>query len=138
MATQIIKRIPMKPRRKAEFQRLIFHDLESATISHMRLMFDIDLLRGIGAELAFAKMMFHRRHVYEHNAGVADERYVRQSADPDAREGVLLRETKANAHRLIGILARIIENFDLDFHEIFQPTEWPIRRHRDRRGRRPQ
>jgi hypothetical protein len=70
--------------------------------------------------------MMHRRHVFEHNAGVADERYVRESGDVAAREGVLIRETQANAHRLIGRLAQMIENFDTDFHEIFPPTQWPI------------
>jgi hypothetical protein len=136
MATQVVRRIPMKPARKAEFQRLIFHDLESATIDRMRSMFDIDLLRGIDAELGFARMMFHRRHIYEHNAGVADARYVQESGDPDAREGVLLREIQANAHRLVGILTRITENFDSDFHDIFQPTEWPTRRYQERQARR--
>lgn len=136
IAGQIATRIPMKAGRKAELQRLLFHDLESATINSMKSMFDIDLLRGIGAEADFAKMMMHRRHVYTHNAGVADERYVRESGDPDAREGVLIRETQANAHRLIGILTRIVENLNSDFHKIFQPTEWPIRYFQDRKVHR--
>lgn len=135
MTAQIVRRVPMKPARKAELQRLVFHDLESATIDRMRSMLDIDLLRGIAAaDLGFARMMFHRRHVYEHNAGVADPRYVKESGDPNAKDGVLLRETHANAHRLVGILNRIIENFGTDFHEIFPPTEWPIRYHQQRRA----
>jgi hypothetical protein len=136
MTAQIVKRIPMKPGRKLELQRLIFHNLESATIDRMRSMLDIDLLRGIGENLGFTRMMFHRRHVYEHNAGVADKRYVQESGDPEAQEGVLLRETRANAHRLIGILARMIENFDSDFHDIFQSTEWPLRRYQEQQARR--
>lgn len=127
ITAQIAKRVPMKPSRKSELQRVLFHDLESATISSMKSMFEIDLLRGVGAEVAFAKMMMHRRHVYTHNGGVADEKYVRESGDPDAREGVLIRETQVNVHRLIGVLIRIVENVDSDFHEIFQPTEWPMR-----------
>jgi hypothetical protein len=122
-AGQIAKRVPMKPSRKDALQRLLFHDLKSVTVDSMKSMFDIDLLRGLGVEMTFAKMMMHRRHVYTHNGGVADERYVREGGDTDAREGVLIRETQANAHRLIGILTRIAENLDCDFHEIFQPTE---------------
>jgi hypothetical protein len=125
----------MKPGRKTELQRALFHDLESATVSSMKSMFDIDLLRGMGTECAFAKMMMHRRHLYTHNGGVADDKYVRESGDPNAREGVLIRETQANAHRLIGILTRIIENIDSDFHEIFLPTEWPIRNYQDWQAR---
>jgi hypothetical protein len=70
--------------------------------------------------------MMHRRHLFEHNAGVADERYVKMSGDPEARQGILVRETQANAHRLINNLTRMAQNLDSDFHEIFPPTEWPI------------
>jgi hypothetical protein len=135
MAVQITRRIPMKPGRKADLQRLVFHDVESQVIASMKSMFDIDILRGVGDDLPFLKKMMHRRHVFEHNAGVADARYIRESGDPDAREGVLIRETQANAHRLINGLTRMAENFDADFHEIFQPTEWPINHHRDAQER---
>jgi hypothetical protein len=136
IALQLPKLIPMKPSRRVELERLIFHDLESITVASLKSMFDVDLLRGLRDEMPFSKMMMHRRHVYEHNGGVADERYVRESGDDDAREGVLIRETQANAHRLIGVLTRIVDNFDADFHEIFPPTEWPIKYFRERRVRR--
>lgn len=132
---QITKRIPMKPRRKADLQRLVFHDVESQVIASMKSMFDIDMLRGVSDDLPFLKKMMHRRHVFEHNAGVADARYIRESGDTDAREGVLIRETQANAHRLINGLTRMAENFEADFHEIFQPTEWPINHHREAQER---
>jgi len=132
MAAQVKNRIPMKPGRKAELERLVFHDVDSATIGAMKSMFDLDLLRGLADELPFIKLMMHRRHLYEHNAGVADERYVRESGDQDARLGILIRETQGNAHNLMGGLTRMIGNFDSDFHEIFQPTEWPINNHRGR------
>jgi hypothetical protein len=136
ISMQIVNRIPMKLARRTELQRLIFQDIESPTIAMLKSMFDIDLLRGMEGELAFAKMMMHRRHIYEHNAGVADERYVRESGDKDANVGILLRESKENAHRYVSVLARIIGNFDVDFHEIFQPTEWPINNERARQERR--
>ena len=135
MAVQITKRIPMKPRRKADLQRLVFHDVESQVIASMKSMFDIDMLRGVSDDLPFLKKMMHRRHVFEHNAGVADARYIRESGDTDAREGVLIRETQANAHRLINGLTRMAENFEADFHEILQPTEWPINHHREAQER---
>src|SRR6516225_9837180 len=78
MAVQITKRIPMKPRRKADLQRLVFHDVESQVIASMKSMFDIDMLRGVSDDLPFLKKMMHRRHVFEHNAGVADARYIRE------------------------------------------------------------
>jgi hypothetical protein len=47
MAAQLRKRIPMKPARRMELERLIFHDIESAAIESLRRAFDIDLLRGM-------------------------------------------------------------------------------------------
>lgn len=135
IAVQLRKRVPMKAGRRADLERLIFHDIESSTITSMKSMFDIDILRGIGEEIQFVKLMMHRRHVFEHNAGVADERYVRLSGDPDCQEGRLIRETLANAHRLINSLTRMVENLEADFHEIFPPTEWPINYHRERQER---
>ena len=64
-------------------------------------MSDIDLFRGMNADIAFIRKMMHRRHIFEHNAGVADKRYVQESGDSDAREGVLVRESQENAHQLI-------------------------------------
>jgi hypothetical protein len=136
IAVQITKRIPMKPGRKADLERLIFHDIDSATIKSMKSMFDVDILRGMESDdLRFLRMMMHRRHVFEHNAGVADERYVRESGDAVAREGVLIRESQANAHRLVSGLARMFDNFDKDFHETFPPTPWPIDNYRQARHR---
>jgi hypothetical protein len=126
----------MKPGRRAELERLVFHDVESATIAGIKAMFEIDILRGMADDVAFLKMMMQRRHIFEHNAGVADDRYVKESGDPNAREGILIRETQANAHRLIGCLARMAENFDKDFHEIFVPTQWPIDHHKAKQDRR--
>jgi predicted nucleic acid-binding Zn-ribbon protein len=133
-AFQIAKRIPMKPSRKADLERLVFQDVESVTIANMKSMFDIDILEGLGSELSFVKMMMHRRHVFEHNAGVADHRYLKESGDPNAREGVLIRESQANAHRLISGLTGMAENFEKAFHEIFNPTQWPIDYHAQRTG----
>jgi predicted nucleic acid-binding Zn-ribbon protein len=135
VAAQVKNRIPMKPARQKDLERFVFHDIESPVIASLKQMLDIDLLRGIDAELKFLRMMIERRHIFEHNAGVADDRYVRLSGDPNGRAGVLLRETRENAHRLIGDLTKMLENFDTDFHEIFQLTKWPVEFYRDRQER---
>ncbi len=124
---QLSMRIPMKTARKKELGRLVFHDIDTAAIGSVKSLLDMDILRGLGYEGNFIKMMMHRRHVIEHNAGVADRRYVELSGDPNAREGVLLRESQENVHRFISNLTKMIENLDRDFHEIFQPTAWPIK-----------
>ena len=85
---------------------------------------DIDMLRGVSAtDIAFVNLMLHRRHIIEHNASVADERYVRESGDENAEVGLLIREDRDNVHRFIGVLARMAGNLDYGFREIFPPTE---------------
>jgi len=133
-AAQLARRIPMKPTRRTNLERLLFHDTESAAIEWMRSAFDIDLLRGVSNPL-FIKKMMHRRHIFEHNGGVADKKYVKESGDAEAQEGMLIRENTANAHDLISGLMKMTENFDADFHEIFRPTQWPITYFQERKAR---
>lgn len=136
LANQLACRIPMKPTRKEALSRLVFHDIESETFRRLKDFFDIDPLKGIADKDArFIRLMMERRHVYEHNAKVIDRRYIERSGDEGAVEGNLLRESRENAHRLIGLLARMACNVDKDFHEIFTPTEWPIKSFEERQNR---
>jgi hypothetical protein len=124
MISQLKKRIPMKPARMRRLERLVFHDIESPTFNEVKSAFEIDLLKGIDEPTTgFLKMMLERRHIYEHNGGVADERYVERSGDETWRAGDLIRETDANAHQLLNTLPILAQNLQDDFHEIFALTE---------------
>lgn len=139
VVNQLKTRIPMKPARLKRLERLVFHDIESSTISEIKAAFEIDLLRGIDIQtMAFLKLMFERRHVFEHNAGVADDRYIQRSGDTGWRVGDLIRETSENAHKLLNTLPILVRNLDDDFHEIFPLTEWPVRYFEERTGKRKQ
>ena len=83
----------------------------------------------------FVKKMFFRRHVYEHDGGVATQRYVEESGDSSIEKGDLIRETAENAHRLIGCLNRLISTFESDFHEMFEPEAFCIEIEKDRKKR---
>lgn len=131
---QLVVRIPMKESRKNQFDGLLFHNLEKFD-SLLKTCFDIDLLKGMSADHAFVRTMFFRRHVYEHDGGVITERYVTNSGDSKAEEGVLLRETPENAHRFIGCLNRMISMLEKDFHEIFKPESFCIDIENERKAR---
>jgi len=62
--------VPMKKSRRAKVQDLLFHNLDRVD-EVMKSAFDINLLQGLNADRNFVGMMFHRRHVYEHDGGVA-------------------------------------------------------------------
>lgn len=136
---QLKIRVPMKLARRNRLDRLVFHDIESATIDELKTAFEIDLLRGIDeVTTAFLRMMFERRHVYEHNGGVADKRYVERSGDTAWRVGDLIRETDQNAHQLLSMLPKMAQNCHDDFHEMFPLTEWPVEDFEVRSGKRKQ
>jgi hypothetical protein len=94
------------------------------------------LLKGIkGSDSDFAKLMFHRRHVYEHKGGEADEKYIRDSGETGVRPKQRLRKSQEDAHRLIGVLQRLANNLHAGFHELLPPAPEPIAAWQERQAR---
>jgi DNA-directed RNA polymerase subunit RPC12/RpoP len=132
---KLAKNVPMKESRRNQLLQLLFHNLEKFD-EMLKSFFAINLLQGMEQERDFLKMMFLRRHIYEHNGGVVTERYVRESGDQSVEEGIIIiRETPENAHKLIGLLNRMIKTFNKDFNEIFPLEEFCIQIEKDRRSR---
>lgn len=126
--------IPMTPRRRKEWKRRLFQQLSDA-IHDFREVFDIDLVKGLAPnDISFATLMFHRRHVYEHNGGEVDEKYIQDSGDTSVRPKQVIRESKQSVGRLCDIVAKLASNLSAGFHSIFPPQEKPIK-FRQRRGR---
>jgi hypothetical protein len=74
--------------------------------------------------------MFRRRHVYEHNGGEADAKYIVDSGYTSVREKQMLRESRESAHRIAGLVQRMATNLHHGFHEIFPPRPGPIAQHK--------
>jgi molybdopterin-guanine dinucleotide biosynthesis protein len=91
--------------------------------------FDINIIEGFSAaDVEFAKLMFHRRHVYEHKGGEADEKYIAESGDSSVRPKQALKETQESAHRIASLVLRMATNLQRGFHELLPPFKPPIRR----------
>jgi hypothetical protein len=126
---QLTRRVHMTPARVKRIERMRFHDIQ-AVHEALSGTFDIDILQGFdAADIAFAKLMFHRRHVYEHNGGEADAKYIADSGDSSVRQKQILRETQFSAHRIAGIVQRLITSLHRGFHEIIAPIPGPIEYH---------
>lgn len=130
---QLASRVPTKESRCNQMRQLLFHNIDKVD-EVMKSFFDIQLLKGMESECAFVRKMLLRRHVYEHEGGVASARYVRESKDQDIDEGVLIRETVDNVHRLIGDLNRMVSNLDRDFQELFPPEPFCIEVEKERKA----
>jgi hypothetical protein len=130
-ADQLRMRVPLTSARMNRLERARFHNLDVAT-ELFRSIFDIDLVAGLSNDdLRFATLMFHRRHVYEHKGGEADEKYITESGD-NVRLKQALRETQESAHRTATVVLRLAKNLHDGFHDIFPPLEEPIREYNRR------
>jgi hypothetical protein len=122
---QLVRRVPMTPGRKTRLEKGRFHNFQTVE-TDMRDIFDINIAKDLTVdERAVAKLMFHRRHVYEHLGGEADQKYVADSGD-NVRVGQALRETVDSAHRIVGIVHKLACNVHAGFHEIFLVDEKSI------------
>ena len=129
-AKQLLSRVPLTRMRRAKLERSLYHNVETAA-EIFQSAFGVDILDGVSAEdRAFGTKMFHRRHVYEHRGGEADEKYIADSGD-NVRPKQALRETQESAHRTASFVLKLAGNIHRGFHEMFPPREEPIKRHED-------
>lgn len=127
LAKQLVRRIPMTPDRRNEWQKKLFHNLKIRAEEFKRI-FDIDVLKGLSqSDIDFAVLMFHRRHLFEHNGGEVDERYIRESGDTSVRLKQIIRETQETVLRVSDLVTKIAGNLHNGFHEIFPPEQLPLK-----------
>lgn len=134
VARQLAHRVPMTAKRRNEWKRRLFHDLARAA-EDLGSHFDIDILQGLDEdEVAFGTRMFHRRHVYEHNGGEVDEKYIQDSGDTSVRPKQVIHETVESANRIAMAVTKLGVNLLNGFHRIFPPEREPIRLRKERQG----
>jgi hypothetical protein len=134
-AGELARRSVVMESRRRQLRDQLFHAVDAAE-ELLRQTFDIRFMRGMdAADKAYLTMMFARRHIYEHDGGVATARYVRDSGDKTVKEGDLVRETVENANRLISGINRMLKALDEDFHQIFPPYDYWIKEEEARKAR---
>lgn len=134
-AKQLAEQVPMSARRVTRLTKYSFHELEE-TRTIFRDWFDIDLCAGVKErEVAQARLMFYRRHLYEHNGGEVDEKYIEKSGDTTVRLKQVIRETQEGAHALLGTLLKMARNVHAGFHELVETQPGPIKAFEDKKKR---
>jgi hypothetical protein len=128
-AKQLANRVPMMPERRASLEGALFHNPKRA--EDLKAWFGIDLSQGLsGDDAAFIRRIFHRRHVYEHNGGEVDQKYLDDSGDTSVRLKQVLHEAPDSIFRMTGLITRMARNLHEGFHALFPPTEKPIESYR--------
>ena len=120
----------MKPERRSSLEGTLFHNLMKRA-EDIKAWFGIDLFEGLDADdVVFVRLMFHRRHVYEHNGGEVDQKYLDDSGDTSVRLKQALRETPDSVFRTTGLILRMARNLHQGYHTLFPPMEKPIASHK--------
>lgn len=133
LVKQFAARIPMRTKRKKALERVLFHNIKPRA-EELIAWFDINIFEGLKPdEVAFITRMFLRRHVYEHNGGEVDERYIQESGDTSVRQKQRIRETDESTSYAANLIETIGRNFKSGFDEIFPPVETPIRYEENRK-----
>jgi hypothetical protein len=134
-AKQLAALVPMTNRRFNRLTKQRFQDLTDVQ-DLFRDWLDIVLCDGVSAaDEQFARRMFMRRHVYEHNGGEVDQQYLDKSGDTTVRLKQHIRETREDAHRLIGLVNKIATNLHNGFHQLLPPRAAPIKAFAEKKAR---
>jgi hypothetical protein len=134
-ANQLISNVPMRSARRERIRKMRFHDL-AATRRELSGGFDIDICERVSdTDVAKATRLFQRRHVYEHNGGEVDEKYIKDSGDTSVRLKQIIRETQQSVHEFANILVAMARNLHNGFHDICEPIAGPINLYNERKKR---
>ncbi len=132
---QLAEQVPLTSRRVTRLTKYSFHELEEIR-TIFRDWFDIDLCSGLKeTEVSQARLMFYRRHLYEHNGGEVDEKYLEKSGDTSVRLKQVIRETREGVHALLGTLVKMARNLHTGFHELVAIEPGPIKAFEEKKKR---
>lgn len=134
-AKQLAEMVPLTTHRKNRLLRQRFSNLADVRET-FKNWFDIDMFAAMKEdERRFAKLMFHRRHVYEHNGGEVDQKYLDDTGDTTVRLKQHLHDSQEDAHRLLNSLVKMASNLHAGFHVLFPPIPEPIKAFEDKKAR---
>ncbi|MES2126548.1 MAG: hypothetical protein V4463_04695 [Pseudomonadota bacterium] len=131
-AKELARLVPMTKSRRSRLEDRRFHDLNRIR-TELKEWFDIDIASGIKVtEINFAATCFHRRHIYEHHGGEVTTKYLEDSGDKTVTLKQALHEKPEDMHILLGTLIKLAKNLHNGFHELFPPSEQPIKAHKEK------
>lgn len=111
---KILVSIPSHARRREQVRNLNFQNIAPA-VEQLEQWYAFDLRKGLDVQdLAFVDLMFKRRHLFTHNAGRVDEKYLRETTDRtyELNEAVVL--TAEEIARLLPLIRKLGANLIAD------------------------
>lgn len=125
-AKQLAALVPLTKKRQKRLTAQRFHDLVDV-YDKFNAWFDIDIFYRISdEEQAFINKLLLRRHLYEHNGGEVDQKYLDKSGDTSVVLKQQIRERKEDVEHLLRLLLDVGRNVHNGFHALFPPEQGPI------------
>lgn len=135
VAKELAKFVPLTERRRRRLMTQSFHNLHEVSTTFQD-WFEIDVCASMrDDECRVVGLMFHRRHVYEHNGGEVDQKYLDNSGDATVRLKQHIHETRQGAHDLLSSLVKMARNVHGTFHELIPPIPEPIKAFEEKKAR---
>jgi hypothetical protein len=90
-------------------------------------VFGINLYKGVSDDhIALLDQLHSKRHVFEHNGGIVDRRYLEKAGDQSVRIGQRLSVDSSTVFALANTMMKCAENIHSGFHAIFPVRAEPI------------
>tara|TARA_R110000868_G_scaffold545_1_gene4026 strand:- start:179 stop:1315 length:1137 start_codon:yes stop_codon:yes gene_type:complete len=122
----LLKHVSLTPRRLDLAQKIGLRKIESID-AVFGTIFDIQLVKAVKIEHTqqFNKML-SRRHVYEHNGGMVDQKYIDDTNDSTVKVGQLIFENRQDVHQFISQIAAVCDALHVGVHTILKPDKQAI------------
>jgi len=134
-AKQLSFWVKMTERRKARLRSHSFHNLTELRETFQN-WFDIEVCSDMkDDECRSVSIMFYRRHLYEHNGGEVDQKYLDNTGEKTLQVKQHIRETQQDVHELLGSLVKMARNLHTGFHQVLPPDQGPIQAFEDKKKR---
>ena len=110
--------LPALPKRKNEIAKLSFQQIRAAQ-EKLRQWLGLDLFESLSpADITFLDLMVHRRHVFVHNSGRIDQKYLDATRDGTVRLNQVITVRSEEIRRLIRILRQCAKNLFAGYEAI--------------------
>jgi hypothetical protein len=121
MAKDIRQQLTLLPsisKRKNEIAKLSFQQIKTAN-EKLRQWFDIEMFEGMEAtDISFLDLMVQRRHVFVHNSGRVDQKYLAATGDQTVRLNQVIVVQRDEIARLLPLLRRCAKNLFAGFESL--------------------
>lgn len=114
--------VPISKKRRKKIGNLNFQDIGRAN-GTLKEIYDIDFFEDVSSEdQKYLSTMFNRRHLFVHNSGVVDQRYLDRTSDMSVKLNQKIRFLPSDMERILPIFQNATGSFATQVSELISNT----------------